>query len=125
MILTHRLYPFHGAVSVLQSGPNGFIRLSTAKEGLFKGSSTMLSVIPHPTAGVNEGSVFAKILWADALRPADRQKAHEDLLAWLDMMLSTLDGSEPVEQLRQVVNLLGEKYRRVGMLKELVNLLNQ
>ena len=85
----------------------------------------MLSIIPRPTAAANEGTVFAKILWADALRPADRQKAHEDMLAWLDNMLTTLDTSEPVEQLGQVVNLLGEKYRRSGMLKELVNLLNQ
>lgn len=125
MILTHRLYPFHGAVSVLQNGPGNFIRISTAKEGLFKGSSTILSVIPHPTAGVNEGTAFAKILWADALRPADRQKAHEDLLAWLDTMLTISGGEEPVEQLRQTVTLLGEKYRRSGMLKEIVNLLNQ
>lgn len=121
MILSSSNYPFHGAVSELM-WPDGFVRISTAKDGFFSKQSTMISVIPFPAAPVTLNRVVAKVMWADALRSPDRQKCHHVFVTDLSDIADELAKTEVhPEALLLALEHVVAGFRNRGMIKEFIH----
>lgn len=129
MTFSNGEYPFGGVVTVI-AWPQGFLRVSTAKEGVFSKQSTMISVVVHPAAPVAENVVIGKIMWADALRTGDRKRAHYELIKGLNQ---TFDVAAEVKNIHEplviqkvipmALDVAVSVLRTRGMVKEFINAL--
>lgn len=96
-VVSDLTYPLGGKVTVLET--EGYtVTVSTAKEGLFKGLSTIV------IDGVNlsSGSPCAKVLYNKSIRKADRRLFHDMIVVGLEG--AALEGHDLANALRIVLS---------------------
>jgi hypothetical protein len=103
---------FGGRSSVITDSSGNCFSVSTAKEGFFKGLSTMVLEGRYP-----EIRVCIKIVYSDSLRKSDRQKFHDVISEGLDDAL-TNGRLELYEAIKSICEDLSKR----GVIKELINL---
>jgi hypothetical protein len=113
MIVSNRNYPFGSRIAVL-STPCFNCRISTAKEGVFKGQSTMVLDLAggdSPTIG----RAVAKLVYSDALRSADRLQMH-------DAICESIDAAGRRVSLGQAIQEVATAFKMRGILTDVINI---
>jgi hypothetical protein len=113
MIIANSKRPFGGRLSVLHHSDGKFVTISTAKEGLLKGLSTMI-MEGIPTLSLRP---CAKVMYSPSLRKSDRQQFHETITGGIDIGLN-VDGLT----LYDAIDLVCGELRQRGVISELINI---
>ena len=110
MILHEASVPFGGRVTDIATDEFTCV-VSTAKEGLFKGLSTMVADVQ-----AEGGRPCAKIVYARSTRKSDRLQYHEFLVGVLD------DAGEQGFSLREAIDGVITELKSRGVVTEAMNL---
>lgn len=111
MIIHEDTAPFGGRVSDIVTVSFKCV-VSTAKEGIFKGLSTMVAEVDDDGGG----RPCAKIIYTDASKKADRQGFHRAIAVGLDEM------GEKGCSLCEAIEIVGEELKERGVVSEVMNL---
>lgn len=111
MITQDRLLSFGGRITDINT-PSFVCAISTAKESLFKGLSTIIAE-PHPIDGIRG---CAKIFYPSAARKTERHQFHELLC---DIVNTAGENGYP---LSTAVNEARELFTSRGICTEFINL---
>lgn len=85
---------FFGSQATAISGSNGAYVVSTAKEGILSGLSTMIFESAAPPVG--DRKLLAKFIYASSLSKSDRKKLHNELVEILDTAIDSREMHEMV-----------------------------
>lgn len=109
MILSNMPVGFGGKTSKIKT--NSFcLTVTTAKEGIFKGLSSMIWDGFFPAA-----RACAKLIYSDSFGTAERQQAHDLITEMINSQGE--DGASLEESVQNVIDLLKQR----GILKEAIN----
>ena len=109
-ILVNKKRPFGSKVSIVETD-SFIVTISTAKEGIFKGLSTMITDGLYPT-----GRACAKLIYTPSLLKKDRIKLH-------DLITETLNelGDDDYD-LKTSIQAIIDNLKEKGVISEAINI---
>lgn len=111
MIIQNSKGLFGSKIAIIKNHAEEFFTISTAKESLMDGLSTMIMEGKYPTM-----RPCVKIIYTKSLKKTDRQGLHDVITETIDNILSEENAS-----LFNAVNAIGEEYKKRGVIAELIN----
>ena len=111
MIASSRNWPFNSRITTIHAAMYSCM-VSTAKEGLFKNSSTM--ILEMPPSQLEPRRAVAKIMYAESLRPGDRLQMH-------DIVAKILDEAGDSTMLGNAIDAVSELLKGRGIAAEVIN----
>ncbi|HDZ85365.1 MAG TPA: hypothetical protein ENH35_02325 [Candidatus Moranbacteria bacterium] len=111
MIVKNKNCSFNSRFSLIKYDQN-YVTVTTAKEGLRDGLSTMIMDGQHPT-----GRYCAKIIYSNSLKTKDRQQFHKMIVEGINVSLN-----EDNFNLHDSIELMGNEMKKDGIITELINI---
>lgn len=111
MIIQNSKGLFGSKIAIIKNHAEEFFTISTAKESLMDGLSTMIMEGKYPTM-----RPCVKIIYTKSLKKVDRQGLHDVITETLDNILS-----EDGKSLYDAIDTIGEEYKKRGIIDELIN----
>jgi len=99
-ISSKKKFPF-GACTTIVETENFYVTVSTAKEGVFKGLSTMIYKGMYPF-----GEMCAKFLYPRSMAKSDRHRLHDTIASGLDEAANNV--ASLYEAVEAVAGFMGE-----------------